>query len=144
MDLLFGRAKNFLSDPEDLIALQKPLNYDLLSRTLRRNWFFKKKKPGRELDRALLHEDRNVARFVAVLSMLLAAILLVGAIINLYFVENEKAKLGLLAIYTALFAASVKSCTNANRAEVFAATAAYAAVLVGEFASFVVNVLLAY
>jgi len=60
MDLLFGHAKNFLSDPSDLIALQKPLNYDFLSRTLRRNWFFKKKKPDDQLDRALLHEDKTV------------------------------------------------------------------------------------
>ena len=138
MDLLFGRAKHFLSDPEDLVALQKPLHDDFLSRTLRNYWCFNKKHPSDQLDRTLLHEDRSVARFVAVLSMLLAATLLVGAIVSLYFVESEKVKLGLLATYTALFAASVKSCTDAKRAEVFAATAAYAAVLVGEFPGFCV------
>ena len=120
-----------------LCCRRLPLNYDFLSRTLRRNWVFKKKKPDDQLDRTLLHEDKKVARFVAVLSMLLAAMLLVGAIVSLYFVESDKVKLALLAVYTALFAASVKSCTDAKRAEVFAATAAYAAVLVGEFASLV-------
>lgn len=62
--------------------------------------------------------------------MVLAAILLIGAIVNLYLVPNPKAKLGLVAMYTMLFASSMALCTNARRAEVFAATAAYAAVLV--------------
>jgi len=65
--------------------------------------------------------------------MVLAAVLLVGAIVSLYFLSNPNAKLGLIAVYTLLFALSVRLCTNAGRAEVFAATAAYAAVLVGSF-----------
>ncbi|CAE7220668.1 hypothetical protein PTTW11_11350 [Pyrenophora teres f. teres] len=120
MDLLSGRAK--ISYP--------PPDYDFLSRTLRDYWFSKKKPSDERPDDTLLYEDKNIVRFVAVLSMLLAATLLVGAVVSLYFVENEKVKLALIAIYTALFAASVKSCTDAKRAEVFAATAAYAAVLV--------------
>ncbi|EFQ92999.1 hypothetical protein PTT_09734 [Pyrenophora teres f. teres 0-1] len=119
MDLLSGRAK--ISYP--------PPDYDFLSRTLRDYWFSKKKPSDERPDDTLLYEDKNIVRFVAVLSMLLAATLLVGAVVSLYFVENEKVKLALIAIYTALFAASVKSCTDAKRAEVFAATAAYAAVL---------------
>ncbi|KAE8823021.1 hypothetical protein P3342_013584 [Pyrenophora teres f. teres] len=139
MDLLSGRAKDFLSgasgpsnlpDQSDLVALEKPPDYDFLSRTLRDYWFSKKKPSDERPDDTLLYEDKNIVRFVAVLSMLLAATLLVGAVVSLYFVENEKVKLALIAIYTALFAASVKSCTDAKRAEVFAATAAYAAVLV--------------
>jgi hypothetical protein len=38
--------------------------------------------------------------------------------------------LGLLTVFTLLFAGSIGLLTNARRAEVFAATAAYAAVLV--------------
>ena len=38
--------------------------------------------------------------------------------------------LGLIAMFMVLFAASVAVLTNAKRSEVFAATAAYAAVLV--------------
>ena len=56
--------------------------------------------------------------------------LLIGAIVSLYVVTQPAAKLGLVAMYTVLFASSVTLCTNARRAEVFAATAAYAAVLV--------------
>jgi hypothetical protein len=62
--------------------------------------------------------------------MVLAAVLLIGAIVNLYLVSKPKAKLGLVAMYTILFASSVALCTNARRAELFASTAAYAAVLV--------------
>ena len=62
--------------------------------------------------------------------MVLAAVLLIGAIIHLYLVVDRAAKLGFIAMYTSLFASSVAFCTNARRVEVFAATAAYAAVLV--------------
>lgn len=62
--------------------------------------------------------------------MTLAAILLIGAILSLHIVTSSKTKLGLVAMYTLLFALSVALLTNARRAEVFAATAAYAAVLV--------------
>ncbi|KAI2476373.1 hypothetical protein Ptr902_12252 [Pyrenophora tritici-repentis] len=138
MNLLSGRAKDFLScqpgsdtpDTSDLVALQKPPDYDFLSRTLRNHWFFRTKPSAERPDDTFQFEDKNIVRFVAVLSMVLAATLLVGAIVSLYFVRNEKVKLALIAIYTALFAASVKSCTDSKRAEVFAATAAYAAVLV--------------
>jgi hypothetical protein len=54
----------------------------------------------------------------------------VVAIISLCSVSNPKAKLGLVAVYTLLFAVSVTVLTNARRAEVSAVTAAYAAVLV--------------
>lgn len=61
---------------------------------------------------------------------MLAAILLFGAICNLYWVVDEKKRLGLIAGYTVAFAACVGFATNAKRSEVFAGCAAYAAVLV--------------
>jgi hypothetical protein len=65
--------------------------------------------------------------------MVLAATLLIGSIVALYLVPEPKAKLGLVAAFTMFFALSLAMCTNARRAEVFAATAAYAAVLVGTY-----------
>jgi len=62
--------------------------------------------------------------------MVVAAVLLVGSIVGLYFVTSDAAKLGMVAVFTAAFAVSVGLMTNARRAEIFAATAAYAAVLV--------------
>ncbi len=72
----------------------------------------------------------NIGRFVAILSTILAAVLLFGAIISLYLVQEPQAVLGMLSGWTVLFAACVGLLTNAKRGETFAATAAYAAVLV--------------
>ena len=67
---------------------------------------------------------------MAVLSILLAAVLLIGSIVNLYLVQDNLKRLGLVGVYTAVFAGSVGILSNARRAELFASTAAYAAVLV--------------
>jgi len=48
----------------------------------------------------------------------------VGAIAGLYVEQRPKARLGMIAAFTATFALSVILLTNARRAEVFAATAA--------------------
>ena len=65
-----------------------------------------------------------------VITILLAASLLFGAIYNLYFVQREQVKLGLIAGYTLAFALSISLISNARRVEIFGACAAYAAVLV--------------
>jgi hypothetical protein len=57
-------------------------------------------------------------------------VLLFGAIISLYIVKNQNALLGMVSGWTILFAACVGLLTNAKRDQVFAGTAAYAAVLV--------------
>jgi uncharacterized membrane protein len=56
--------------------------------------------------------------------------MLFGSIFNLYYVAGPKKRLGIVAAYTVAFALCVGLLTNAGRAEVFAASAAYAAVLV--------------
>jgi hypothetical protein len=65
-----------------------------------------------------------------VINILLAATFLFGAIYNLFYVQPNQIKLGLIAGYTVAFAMAIGLVTNAKRAEVFAACAAYAAVLV--------------
>lgn len=67
---------------------------------------------------------RSISTFISYLSTLLATLLLVGAILVLYNVEDANKKLGFLALFTVLFVASVGLLTNARRAEVFGATAA--------------------
>ena len=54
----------------------------------------------------------------------MAALLLVGAIVSLYTIKGPSERLGLLAMWTILFAFSVTVLSTARRAEVFAATAA--------------------
>ncbi|KAI0870663.1 hypothetical protein GGS24DRAFT_492839 [Hypoxylon argillaceum] len=73
---------------------------------------------------------RKIEKFIAWLSTILAAVLLVGAIIVLYNVKSDNLKLTLIAIFTLAFAACVGLLTNAKRSEIFGSTAAYAAVLV--------------
>ena len=60
----------------------------------------------------------------------MAAGLLFGAILNLCYVASERKRLRLVAGYTVIFAVCVGLVMTARRAEVFAACAAYAAVLV--------------
>ena len=67
---------------------------------------------------------------VAIINTIVAAVLLFGAVLNLYLVNEARTKLGLVAGYTLVFALCVGLVTNASRAEVFASCAAYSAVLV--------------
>ena len=62
--------------------------------------------------------------------MILATILLIGAVVGLYVVKSPITRLIMISIFTVVFAASIGLFTNARRQEIFAATAAYAAVLV--------------
>ncbi|KAL2808849.1 hypothetical protein BJX63DRAFT_407710 [Aspergillus granulosus] len=126
--ILNGRAATLLDDPQDLVALRTPADEDVLSRSLQDHWPF----PGREFDAGFIShfQERHVVIVVAVISVITSASLLVGAIVSLYIVQEPKSRLAMIAGFTALFAISVTLMTNARRAEVFAATAAYAAVLV--------------
>lgn len=67
---------------------------------------------------------------VALISTLVAALELIGPILGLYFATNNGTRLGMIAAFTVLFALSLRLLSNASRAEIFGASAAYAAVLV--------------
>jgi hypothetical protein len=68
--------------------------------------------------------EKHVERLVAIVSIAMAAALLVGSIVVLYLVKGDGIRLGLIGVFTFLFAASVGLLTNAKRSELFAATAA--------------------
>lgn len=129
VSLIKGRAQAYLDRESDLITLARPIE-DYLSRFLQDHWIFRSRNTSEMYDRTAIYKNSHTNRTVAGIDLLLAAILLIGAIANLYLVPNAKATLGLVAMYTMLFASSVVLCTNARRTEVFDATAAYAAVLV--------------
>ncbi|KAF4853530.1 hypothetical protein CGCSCA4_v002346 [Colletotrichum siamense] len=126
---LSGRETEILNDANDLVALNPAQETDYLSEFLRRKWPIKAdaRENGVQIGR---YEERSISIAVAVISTLIAATLLIGSITGLYFAKNDTAKLGLIAFFTAVFALSVGITTNARRAEIFAGTAAYAAVLV--------------
>ena len=127
--LLAGLAAKRLDQEnrKDLVALRQPADKDMLSIFLQNHWMFGTTK----LTSSTEHYKKSHAIWVAtVISMLAAAVVLLGAIVTLRMIENRDSQLGLIGMFMALFAASVAVLTNARRAEVFAATAAYAAVLV--------------
>ena len=73
---------------------------------------------------------QHVTRTVAIISTIMAAAQLIGAIAGLYFVKDKGARLGIIAVFTIVFGLSLRLLTNAKRAEIYASSAAYAAVLV--------------
>ncbi|KAF2452824.1 hypothetical protein BDY21DRAFT_404801 [Lineolata rhizophorae] len=125
---LGGHSSGLYDDIDDLSALKVEEHQDRLT-TFARNhmgFLFTRSSDGM----VGYSSDQSVATFVAFLSTLLAAILLIGAVVTLYLVTSPNLRLGLITTFTVVFAASVGLLTNARRAELFAATAAYAAVLV--------------
>ncbi|KAE8446494.1 hypothetical protein EG329_011957 [Mollisiaceae sp. DMI_Dod_QoI] len=126
---LAGLSADRLRDFDDLVALHPPAEQDWLTRFVRR--YFRVLLVEGSIEGKLARiPERRIAYVVAMLSVLLAAILLVGAIVALYLVQSNLKRLGLVGVFTALFAISVGLLTNAKRVELFASTAAYAAVLV--------------
>lgn len=59
-----------------------------------------------------------------------ASLVIEGATVTLYVVQNEHVRLGLIALFTNLFAASLAIITDGRRTDIILATAACAAVLV--------------
>jgi len=126
---LWGASETIFDDPHDLVALRVPADQDRLSEFIQNNFgvFFQTSAPD---GRTTYTSERSISHFVAIFSTVLAAVLLFGAIISLYIVQNKHALLGMLSGWTVLFAACVGLLTNARRDQIFGATAAYAAVLV--------------
>ncbi len=66
----------------------------------------------------------RVALILGIISVLCSVALLVGAIMALYFVKPMGIRLGIVGIFTFLFAASIALFTHARRVEVYGMTAA--------------------
>ena len=142
--MLCGCSSHILDDEKDLIALQVPADQDRLLTIIRTYlpWQFIVSSsistcksflilPQTSSDgRVAYISEQKLVRFVTVVSTLLAAILMIGFIIVLNYAKARDRRLVVIGIFTVTFAGSVGLLTNARRVEVFAATAAYAAVLV--------------
>lgn len=126
---LGGQNARILDDANDLMALRSPPEEDRLTSFLRNHLPFLFVTRRTESPLTYISE-RRLQIIVASINVLLAAALLFGAILNLYYVTQNGKRLGLIAGYTVTFATCVGLLTNARRAEIFAACAAYAAVLV--------------
>ncbi|KAI1185408.1 hypothetical protein F5B17DRAFT_32653 [Nemania serpens] len=132
--MLGGAAKRYLDNENDLVALKPAAELDYLSQFLRRHWAVETE-PTRD-GRAQIgrFNERSVSLATSAVTILVAAFLLIGSITTFHLVDaagaEDAVKLVLIAAFTSAFALSLVLITNARRAEIFAATAAYAAVLV--------------
>ncbi|KAH6860512.1 hypothetical protein B0T12DRAFT_454589 [Alternaria alternata] len=127
---LGGNSDELYDDIDDLVALRVNDDQDRLTIFAQKHLAFlfpDRKRSGNGIAYA---SNSAISAFVAWFSTFLAALLLIGAVVVLYNVTSPNWRLGLIATFTSLFAGSVGLLTNARRAELFAATAAYAAVLV--------------
>ena len=129
--ILGGHSASLYDEREDLAALHRPVEEDRLTMLLRNYlpFLFTTKRQSRG-GRIAYHSEERIRKVAAFISVVLAAGLLYGAVLNFYFVTSYKAKLGLIAAYTTAFALCVGLLTNAKRSEIFSACAAYAAVIV--------------
>ncbi|KAG8533930.1 uncharacterized protein KY384_001671 [Bacidia gigantensis] len=132
---LWGRDEQLFDDERDLVALA-PIDTDRLNLFLKSyfGFLFKERdirtKPN--ADGLYYFPERRVQYAGLVITTILSAILLIGAIVCLLYTSEKSLGLcvGMLVLFTCLFAAVVGLLTNAKRAEIFMSTAAYAAVLV--------------
>ncbi|KAJ9364250.1 hypothetical protein C8Q69DRAFT_452331 [Paecilomyces variotii] len=76
------------------------------------------------------YNRRALASIVTVFSAIMAVLINVSSIYILYYIDSMQTRLGVIMIYTALFALMMMVLTNSGGANIFPATAAYAAVLV--------------
>ena len=69
---------------------------------------------------------RRIQRAGAIITIMFSAILIIGAITCLVNIERRRTglRVGMIVIFTCLFAAVVGLLTNARRAEIFGSTAA--------------------
>lgn len=103
---------------------------DPLSLFVRDYWPFSTPNCSDPMSETRHFKDWHVRTAVTVVNAIMAAILLIGAIVSLYCVKRPAAKPGIIGGFTSLFAATIAALSRAGKAEVFAASAAYAAVLV--------------
>ncbi|KAL8730387.1 MAG: hypothetical protein Q9181_004684 [Wetmoreana brouardii] len=133
---LWGRDEHLFDDEQDLVALA-PVDNDRLNLFLRTyfGWFFRQRDdevPSAGSSKLFYYPQRRIHTAGALISIFFSAILLVGAIVCLLLIANKDMHLrvGMIVLFTCMFALVVGLITNARRAEIFGATAAYAAVLV--------------
>ncbi|KAK7910834.1 hypothetical protein PG985_013315 [Apiospora marii] len=126
---LWGGSAHRFDDVDDLVALKVLANQDRLSKFVLDycGWMFEERQRH---GTSVVISERSLDKATTVLSSVLSAVVLYGSIVSLYFVQNPYALLGMVGGWTVLFAVCVGMLTNAKRDQIFAATAAFAAVLV--------------
>ncbi|KAH7401788.1 hypothetical protein DE146DRAFT_754398 [Phaeosphaeria sp. MPI-PUGE-AT-0046c] len=126
-------------DPEnlDLVVLRARAKTDAFSRWAAETTVFdlfrrvcsKFMKPSK-VHGSIYSEDSRVLRITYWITSILASLIPITSIAILYQVQSMSARLGIIAVFNMLLSICLVGLANANRAEVFAITAAFAAVQV--------------
>lgn len=128
---LLGLSADLYDNRQDLVSLMQQQDDDRLTRLLRERCprLFKRSHISSAENIESLSESR-LQVFVGAVNLLVASVILFGAVYALYYVKEVEKRLALVAGFTIIFALCIGLLTNARRPEIFAACAAYAAVLV--------------
>lgn len=114
----------------DLISLGKTQRQDRLTRAILGVFPRLGRRRGHDREGTISNSDYRLGMIVGAVNVVVVAGLLFGAVFNLYYIKSVEKRLGVLAAYTIVFAAAVTFLSTATKGELFASTAAYAAVLV--------------
>ncbi|GKT83762.1 hypothetical protein Ct61P_01612 [Colletotrichum tofieldiae] len=125
--MLGGESATLYDDIDDLVSLHLTES-DRLTGFMQDHFgfLFREKQRHGIPDNPLVGRasGERLSNFISYLSTILAATLMMGAILVLYKTKSDDLKLGLVGLFTVVFAGSVGLLTNAKRSEVFGATAA--------------------
>ncbi|KAF4992783.1 hypothetical protein FGRMN_6936 [Fusarium graminum] len=124
------KTRDYLDAETDLISLKLPVENDPLTRMLRALWPGKEEGSRDGLSRVSRFDERSIPIAVVLINIIVAIVLLVGPVTSLSFVNSRATILGMICTFTIVFAFSGGLMTSAKRAEIFAGSVAYAAVLV--------------
>ncbi|RMY62991.1 hypothetical protein D0864_12729 [Hortaea werneckii] len=121
----------------DIRKLMREYHTDRLTRLIEQGivnsqikWFREKRNVPHSWQGVYYISDHMIETLVSIFAVTTAASLLIGGIAALDSAQARNVRLGILAAFTVAFAAFVGLLTTAKRSELFAATAAYTAVLV--------------
>lgn len=129
---LRGSGFHLLDNESDFCTTYTGADADRMSNLIKKYFGYHIRSSKRSPESWNLPGQRNlyyypasrIAWIVALLSILITSVLLIGAIVALYFVKEMSRRLGIVAVFTGAFAASLGLLTNARRAEIFGSTAA--------------------
>lgn len=76
------------------------------------------------------YDVHRIAHKVSIATLISAPLVNFSAMLALYFIKDMKARLAIILVFTHIFSIIMTALTNNRTATMFAATAAYSAVLV--------------
>jgi hypothetical protein len=118
------------TNQQDLCTLAPQVERDPLTRLVESKHQLRNMIKDKTTGMTSLSKWKRLNKVITWISVFLVVVWLVGAIVGLYFWRSDRGRLILLSVLTLGFAFSILWLTTARRHDVYASTAAYAAVLV--------------